>query len=182
MDNWSTTISVSRNIFLQKLCAQDTNAVFELIDRNREHLSCFGENIATRFQTRDSVHQDIVTPEEPSIINYGIWFQETYKGFSDQREYLGSINVRPNKIAKAMIGCYLGEKYQKQGIMTRAISSLASHAFEQVNLRELIAKVHKENSASAKVLERVGFSKSKVEIHPLTHRLYTLKNPHSQNI
>ncbi len=58
----------------------------------------------------------------------------------------------------ASFGYWLGQKYWGRGIATEAARMLSDHALESGGLRRLEASVFAENHASARVLEKCGFS------------------------
>lgn len=58
----------------------------------------------------------------------------------------------------AEVGYILGRKYWGQGLMKEALRALVGFAFDTLNLKRLEAELDPRNPASAKVLERVGFS------------------------
>jgi [ribosomal protein S5]-alanine N-acetyltransferase len=58
----------------------------------------------------------------------------------------------------ASFGYWLGRAYWGQGIATEAARMLADHALHTSELRRLEAKVFEPNVASARVLQKAGFS------------------------
>jgi [ribosomal protein S5]-alanine N-acetyltransferase len=59
--------------------------------------------------------------------------------------------------ARAEIGYVLGHAFWGQGLMAEALTGLVDCAFTRLNLRRLEAEVDPRNTASSRVLERVGF-------------------------
>jgi [ribosomal protein S5]-alanine N-acetyltransferase len=60
--------------------------------------------------------------------------------------------------ARAEIGYVLGRAHWGQGLMAEALTGLVDCAFRRLNLRRLEAEVDPRNTASCRVLERVGFA------------------------
>jgi ribosomal-protein-alanine N-acetyltransferase len=58
----------------------------------------------------------------------------------------------------AEIGYWLGEAYWGRGIATSAVRAMVDYAFAKFDLRRLYAGVFGWNSASARVLEKAGFT------------------------
>lgn len=58
----------------------------------------------------------------------------------------------------AEIGYWLGESFWGRGIVTEALSLVTEHAFAQHNLLRLFALPFADNAASARVLEKAGYS------------------------
>lgn len=59
----------------------------------------------------------------------------------------------------AELGYVLGRRHWGQGYMQEALRSLISHAFQTMHLRRLEAHVIAQNRASARLLERLGFTR-----------------------
>jgi RimJ/RimL family protein N-acetyltransferase len=62
----------------------------------------------------------------------------------------------------AALGYWLGKEYWGRGITTEATQWMVNYAFETFNLVRLWAGVFSNNPASAKVLQKSGFSKEAV--------------------
>ncbi|MYE06597.1 MAG: GNAT family N-acetyltransferase, partial [Chloroflexi bacterium] len=58
----------------------------------------------------------------------------------------------------AEIGYWLAEPFWGRGIATAALRALTKHAFEQFNLVRIDASVYEWNPASARVLEKAGYT------------------------
>ena len=59
----------------------------------------------------------------------------------------------------AELGFWLGETVWGRGVMTDAVSAFVPWAFERFNLQRIYAHVFERNPASARVLEKAGFSR-----------------------
>lgn len=59
----------------------------------------------------------------------------------------------------AEIGYDLGTTYWHKGYMTEALQAVLQHGFEKMELNRIEAIVYPENTASLRVLERLGFQK-----------------------
>ncbi|MCJ7729330.1 MAG: GNAT family N-acetyltransferase [Sedimentisphaerales bacterium] len=71
---------------------------------------------------------------------------------------IGLLNVDPFS-KKAEIGCWLGEKYWRQGIGTEAVKAIVNFAFEKLKLVRVEAGVFPENRASINLWRKLGFKK-----------------------
>ena len=58
----------------------------------------------------------------------------------------------------AEIGYWIGESYWNKGIMTLVLKSFSDYAFEKLGMVRLFATVFEWNPASARVLEKAGYS------------------------
>jgi [ribosomal protein S5]-alanine N-acetyltransferase len=73
----------------------------------------------------------------------------------------GGIGIEPRtgeRSGTAIFGYWLGQAYWGRGIGTDAARTLADFAFADSRLRRLEASVFAPNTASARVLEKCGFS------------------------
>ncbi len=81
-------------------------------------------------------------------------------------EAVGAIGVHPlDDVYRrgAELGYWLGEPFWGRGIVTRAVSALSAHAFQQrSDLVRIQAAVFSWNAASARVLEKAGYEREGV--------------------
>ncbi|MFG1463029.1 GNAT family protein [Xanthobacter sp. DSM 24535] len=66
-------------------------------------------------------------------------------------------NVRRGVCQAASLGYWMGARYAGQGYMTAAVSAVVPVAFDVLHLRRIEAACMTNNSASIKLLQRVGF-------------------------
>lgn len=144
--------SIGGRIQLRQFTQEDAREIFELIDRNRDHLSQFGDDTAQKYPTYESVLESIVNPKKPKRLRFAIRTRGT-------GEFLGSINLTPDEDnpERGEVGYYMGSQHQGKGFATEAVNMLCGFAFEEKGYRELYAKVHSDNKASQKVLIKTGF-------------------------
>jgi len=74
---------------------------------------------------------------------------------------VGGIGVRPGHDVHrhtATVGYWLGEDFWGRGIMTEALTAVTDFCFDNFPLRRISAEVFSNNSASARVLEKAGFT------------------------
>jgi RimJ/RimL family protein N-acetyltransferase len=73
----------------------------------------------------------------------------------------GGIGIEPGSDIyrrSAEIGFWLGETYWGRGIMSEALRAASDYAFEHFDLCRLFAGAFESNPASARVLEKAGFT------------------------
>ena len=58
----------------------------------------------------------------------------------------------------ATVGYWLGEKFWGRGVMTQALTAVTDFCFDNFPLRRISAEVFSNNPASARVLEKAGFT------------------------
>jgi RimJ/RimL family protein N-acetyltransferase len=73
---------------------------------------------------------------------------------------IGSVGVADLAVGQtkvAELGYWLAKPYWGQGLMTQAVRAFCRHAFTDLQLHKLEAKVFDKNTASWRVLEKCGF-------------------------
>lgn len=139
-------------VVLRMLQPKDAKHYFDLVDRNRGHLSRNGDTTAARYPDLESVVNSILHPENPERLRFGIWVDE---------RFVGSINLTPDASANiAEIGYWIGSEFTGYGYVSAAVRGLVAHAFAHMHFAILCAKVAKKNFDSQRVLERTGFLKT----------------------
>lgn len=159
--------SLEFRISLKQFTPEDSKAIFELIDRNRDHLSQFGDETATKYPSEKSVLDSITNPKNPNKLRFGVW---------DDGQFVGSINLIPdeNGESKAEIGYYLGAEFTGKGYMSKAVKTLVDYAFSHLGYKSLFGNVHPDNTNSQRVLLKSGFRKTGTKEDG--DIVYTIKN------
>lgn len=142
------------SLTLRQYTIKDAREAFALIDRNREHLSQFGDTTAAKYPTLKSFEDSIKHPENPKRIRFGVW--------NNRGVIVGTINLTPDSDnpKRGEIGFYLGKEFQGKGYMTKAVRLLTDYAFDSLGYEEVWGKVTVGNLASVGVLERNGYAES----------------------
>ena len=85
------------------------------------------------------------------------WFQYAITLRSDGR-LIGDLGVRlHDNLRQAELGFTLAPAHQGQGYATEAVTAVVDHLFTQRQLHRISAECDARNSASAALLQRVGF-------------------------
>jgi RimJ/RimL family protein N-acetyltransferase len=74
---------------------------------------------------------------------------------------LGGIGVHPGEDVHrhtATLGYWLGETFWGRGVMSEAVTAVIDFCFDNFPLRRISAEVFANNPASARVLEKAGFT------------------------
>ena len=143
----SLEITVDGELQLKQYSPEDAQPAFDLIDRNRSHLSNHGEPTGNKYPTKESFLESITHPKNPDKLRFGIWDRDTL---------VGSINlIQFNSVAE--IGYYLGKEFTGRQYTVRATKALVQYAFAN-GFDMVFAKVHEENVASRRVLEKLTSS------------------------
>ncbi len=141
---------------LKQYTLDDAQEAFDLIDRNREHLSQYGDDTAKKYKTVEDMIESIVHPKKPKRMRFAIR--------NSDGTYVGSINLEPipsaNNPQRAEVGYYLGKEFIGKGYMKDALAVLVDFAFQQLGYTELFAKIHPQNIPSQKVITSAGFQET----------------------
>lgn len=91
----------------------------------------------------------------------GRQFPEVSFAIANGEEVIGSIGLGLQSdvnYRSAEIGYWLGEPFWGRGIATAALIGLSDYAFDRYDLIRLFAYVYEWNPASARVLEKAGYT------------------------
>ena len=91
--------------------------------------------------------------------------QETIFAVANEVELIGGIGlILQGDVHRrsAEIGYWLGEPFWNLGIATRAVAEIVLWGFTNLDLARIYAMVYETNPASAKVLEKTGFTREGV--------------------
>lgn len=144
---------VDGQIKLRLLELHDADALFALVDANRQHLRHWLPWLDANSAASATLHFIEATQKQfadNSGFVAGIW----YCG-----ELVGVIGL--NRIEwENRIGCpgyWLAEGFQGKGIMTQSCRALVNYAFTELNLNRIDIRCAFENSKSRAIPERLGF-------------------------
>ena len=141
-------IRVNEHIGLRQLTVADSEAHFDLIDRNRAHLSQHGDDTSEKYPTLESV-QERNAVEKDGEYRFGIWF--------DNQTMLGVVKLTEVSPECTEVGYWLGEQYQGSGIMTESVETVRDYAINTRGYKEVIAWIEESNIPSRAVVRRLGF-------------------------
>jgi len=79
-------------------------------------------------------------------------------------EFLGAIGINGivREHQRGELGFWLLPEHWGQGIMARVLPVVIDRAFRELGLHRMVAEVETENAASARVLQRAGFTREGV--------------------
>jgi ribosomal-protein-serine acetyltransferase len=148
-------LRIEDDIVLKILAAEDTEALFALVDSDRSYLRRWLPWVDTNT-TLESSRLFILSAQEQHELNFGfqcgIWFRGSLAGtIGFHRIDWINRNVE--------IGYWLGDKFQGQGIMTKACRTLVNYAFYEYRLNRVQIRCATGNKKSNAIIERLGFIK-----------------------
>jgi ribosomal-protein-serine acetyltransferase len=138
---------------LRLLNERDAPAIFEVVDRERDHLRPWlpWVNSTTKVEhTRQFIRSSRAQFAANDGLAAGIWCQEEFAG-----------TVGTHKInwpyRKVEIGYWIASKFQGRGVITEACRALIDHAFQVWELHRVEIHCATVNEKSRRVAERLGF-------------------------
>ena len=132
---------------LVQLRPEDGRPLFELIDRNRPHLSQHEDDTSARYPDHESVLRSITDPEKNKL-RFGVWSGTTLVG-------VAYLKLSGDTVAE--LGYWIGSEFTRRGYATAAGTSLRLWAETERGYINLVAFSHRNNTTSHRVLARCGF-------------------------
>jgi [ribosomal protein S5]-alanine N-acetyltransferase len=101
--------------------------------------------------------------------------------------YIGRCGVYPHMEAERIIpgegvlAFYLAPPYWGQGLATEAGSAFIRFGFAELGLERIVTTVQAENRASQRVVEKLGFTLTRIEPGPRTFHHFVLARPENHS-
>lgn len=143
---------ITENLILRRMEISDAEAVFQFFADSEvvkyhdveafesvEQAKLLINRLNTRFNNNQGIRWGIARKTNNIIIGtcgYNQWNKER---------------------ARAEIGYELAKQHWRKGIMTEALQAIIKFGFERIELKKIVARVMVENTASMKLLEKLGF-------------------------
>ena len=137
----------------------DARLFAEYFARNREHLAPWEPAREPAFYTEEHWRERIRAYEEErergSLLRMGIYEKDGPDTLAGAISLMSVMARAP--VWNARVGYSLDAKRQGRGLMSEALGLVVRYAFEELNLKRLLAGYMPQNARSASVLERAGF-------------------------
>ena len=97
-------------------------------------------------------------PQTMDVANICFQFAIIY---TDEKKLIGDMGIifTNHENMQAEIGCTLHKDYKRQGYATEALNGMVDFLFGTLNKHRVIASIDPRNSASIRLIERLGFRK-----------------------
>lgn len=144
---------IDEDLSLKLLELRDANRVFELTNESRGYLREWLPWLDTTTKLEDTIDFIkfcMVGFAENKSLNTVILFKGEIVGVAGYNHINGS-----NKTA--MIGYWLGENFQGNGIMTKVAKALTDYAFHELNMNKVEIRAALLNKKSRSIPERLNF-------------------------
>ena len=141
----------TQRLCLRELVANDAPALFD-IHSDADSMRWFGADAMTELAQAQAL-----------IETFGHWRTQpnpgTRWGIEWEGELIGSCGLFKwnQKWNSCALACELAPHARGQGLMSEAMQAMLDWGFEQMQLHRVEAWVHPQNTASLKLLERLGF-------------------------
>ncbi|WP_075981558.1 GNAT family N-acetyltransferase [Bacillus massilinigeriensis] len=148
-------LRVDHEIELQLLQPHHSEELFQLVDRNRYHLRKWlpwVDSISSSAQYNQIIYIWLQQFAEYSSLNLGIRYRNILVGCI-------SLNYVDWANSQTSIGYFLGDEFQRKGIMIRAVHSLIRYVFTELKLNRIEIRCGEHNWKSRAIPERLGFIK-----------------------
>lgn len=162
---------------LRMLEVRHAEAIYELVDRNREHLREW-LMFVDLYKSADDALAFIQIARDQFASNQGTHYGIFYRG-----EFAGAIGYHKIDWNNRMtsIGYWLGKEFTGLGLMSAATRALVDQAIYEYGLNRVEIRVATSNLKSQAIPERLGFTKEGVVrqsewMHDrfLDHQLYSM--------
>lgn len=144
---------VDEDIELRALDEADGRSLFDLTDRNREHLRAWLPWVdGTRTVDDTLAFIRVARQQERDGFGFqaGIWYRGDLSGVVGYHR----IDWSRRKVA---LGYWLGREFEGKGIMTRSCRALVDHAFRELGLERVEIRAATGNARSRAIPLRLGF-------------------------
>ena len=135
------------NVRLIGLSPDDAEAFYDLIDRNRTHLTQHGDWTDLGDATPESVHASLSNLDERHA-QFGIWLDGRLIGRTD-------LNARTP--GNFVLSYWLGREFTGKGYATAACKALMAFGKAELSATNVYTGVTKGNVMSEALLARLGF-------------------------
>lgn len=146
----------SRRLFLRRLTTSDASRLCTLITSNRDYLADWLPAIPSKISTTlaaEWIAEEHLALRRGERIDLGIF------SLGEDR-LIGRIALHSMKMGiqrSAGLSYWLEENSSKSGLMTEAVATTVSFAFEEARLHRIWADIVPENSPSLAICTKLGF-------------------------
>jgi ribosomal-protein-serine acetyltransferase len=152
-------VPIDADLELRLIAEADTDALFQLTDRNRAHLRRWlpwVDGTVTPADTAAFVGHALYQYTANRGFQAGIWYQGRLAGV---------IGYHPIDWTRRQveIGYWLGAEFEGRGLMTRACRAMVDYAVYDLGLDRVQIRCAPGNTRSCAIPERLGFERDGVQ-------------------
>jgi RimJ/RimL family protein N-acetyltransferase len=130
---------------LRKLTVADADRYLDLLDRNRDHLTAFGDFTEVLTLTKEDVRLELGADEAG---RFGILLRGTL---------IGRVDLQQKGSGDAVLGFWLDQAYVGHGYATASCRAVIGAGRASIGMRDVWAGVSHGNESSEALLRRLGF-------------------------
>jgi ribosomal-protein-alanine N-acetyltransferase len=147
-------VIVTERLQLKEITTADVEALFE-IRSDKNLMKYIARPVATSFEDVTNLIELISRRRKSNEgINWGIFLKDNPYLLG----MIGFVNLYKEDY-RAEIGYMLNGRYHRQGIVQEAFEAVVKYGYEKMNLHSIEATIHPDNIASARLLEKKGFTR-----------------------
>ncbi|MDQ6421746.1 GNAT family protein [Paenibacillus sp. LHD-117] len=136
----------------------DAAAVLDYFKRNERFLEAWEVKREASYYTLDA--QTDLLRQDQAMMNTSQMSKFWLYKCGEPERIIGSVALS-NIVRGAFLSCHLGYRLDEaelnKGFMTEAIGRVVAYAFEELGLHRIEANIMPRNTASLKVVEKLGF-------------------------
>lgn len=145
--------NVEEGLALRLLEPRHAQLLFDLIDRNREHLGAWFpwvEQTRTVDDSKGFIRESLERYARDDGFQLGIWLSG---------ELVGVVGLQgiSHPLRSTELYYWLGAAYEGRGVMTKACRYLCAYLFGELNLNRVEIRCSETNAKSRALPERLGF-------------------------
>ncbi len=170
-----------KKVYLRLIEPDEAPRWVELLNRNRESWSAFEPSRDEAFYSLETQRNTIVSDKEDAgegiAFHWGVFEHGSGSLIGDVSMY----GIQRGPFQSVSIGYSMDQDHTGRGYMTEAVRLAVRHAFQDLMLHRVEAVVHPSNTASIRLLEKVGFKREglarkslKVQGRWLDHYYYAI--------
>lgn len=122
--------------------------------------------IIVRLRSDSAIYKYFLFPHKLTAEEHLKWFRENYLYnydrfdwvASNEQNVIGVFGVKKSS-TEVEISYLLGTEFYGKGYASEAVNKIIEFCKESLGINTMIANVHRQNIASRKFIERLGFSK-----------------------
>ena len=145
---------VEEGLELRLLELRHAEALFNLVDKNREHLGYWLPFVGRTRTARDTeayLQKKLEQFAKGNGFQVGIWHRGELAGLV-QLHYISP------RFRSTEMGYWLGADFEGRGVVTKACRYLCAYLFEERDLNRIEVRCSEKNVRSKAIPERLGFT------------------------
>jgi len=151
-------------LVLRTIKAPDVDALYDLIQANRAHLTQNGDYIEMVERSHEEIKNEFVDGEQNSEV-FGLQYFD---------HLIGSVSLIRYEESVFGLGYWISADQSGKGLMSEAVKATVDFAYHRYQASEIWAGITPSNRQSINLVTRLGF---KLAREQPTHKSYKLEIP-----